>query len=94
MGDISLAPWREIIGWITANHYKVILMNHLYPIIKHFHPDGSGLFRDDSAHGVTEEWFDEDEKDAQPLRQPDFNPTEHLWRVLDSTLHYFHQNIK
>lgn len=34
---------------VTTNEYKVLLMDLLYPTMKHFDPDGRGLFQDDSA---------------------------------------------
>lgn len=34
---------------VTANHYNVVLSDHFYMIMKHFDPDGSGVFQDDSA---------------------------------------------
>lgn len=41
-------------GRVTANQYKVISSDHLYPMIKYFYPDGSGLLQDDNASGSTE----------------------------------------
>lgn len=34
-------------GKVTANQYKVIPTDHLYPVMKRFYPDGRGLFQDD-----------------------------------------------
>lgn len=34
---------------VLANQHKVLLTDHLYPATKHFSPDGSVLFRDDST---------------------------------------------
>lgn len=53
---------------VTANQYRVSLSDHLYPVMKHVQPDGSGLFQDDGvpvrrARGVNE-GFDEYENDA------------------------------
>ncbi len=42
----SLVPLE---GRVTADQYKVVLSDHLYPVMKHFYPDGSGLFKDDNA---------------------------------------------
>ena len=63
----GLGPLVPLEERVTANQYKVVLNDHLYPMMKHFYPDGSGLFQDDNAsihgaQGVTE-WFDEYEND-------------------------------
>ena len=55
----GLGPLVLLKGRVTANQYKVVLSDHLYPMMKHFYPDGSGLFQDDNApihraRGVTE----------------------------------------
>ena len=34
---------------ITANQYKDLLMDLLYPMMEYFYPDGSGLVQDDST---------------------------------------------
>ncbi len=44
-----LGPLVPLEGRATANQYKVVLSDHLYPMMKHFYPDGSGLFQDDDA---------------------------------------------
>lgn len=75
-------------GRITANQYNVVLSDHLYPMMKHFYPDGSGLPQDDntpihSAWGVTE-WF-EYENDVNhilwPSHSADLNPVLHPWET-------------
>ncbi len=65
-GHFAGIVWVHLKGRVTANQYKVVLSDHLYPMMKHFYLDGSGLFQDDNAPihragGVTE-WFDEYEK--------------------------------
>ena len=67
----GLGPLVPLEGRVTANQYKVVLSDHLYPMMKHFYPDGSGLFQDDNApihraRGVTE-WFDEYENDVNHM---------------------------
>ncbi len=82
----DLGPLVPLEGRVTANQYKVVLSDHLYPMMKYFYPDGSGLFQDDNAPihragGVTE-WFDENENDVNHMlwsvQSPDLNPVEHL----------------
>lgn len=46
----GLGPLVTLEGRVTANQHKVVLTHHLYPVMKHFYPDGSGLFQDDNAH--------------------------------------------
>ena len=79
----SVMLWREFCwhgqGSLQINT-KVVLCDHLYPMMKHFYPDGSGLLQDDNvsihrARGVTG-WFDEYENDV--MMSPDLNPAEHL----------------
>lgn len=41
--DIQVA-----LGNVTANYYKVILNDYFNPM-KHFYPDGQGIFLDDFA---------------------------------------------
>lgn len=67
-------------GRVIANQYKVLMSDHLYPVMKHLNPDGNGLFQDDSA----------------PSHPPDLNLAVHLCRfwldVLDSMLYHHRQN--
>ena len=64
----DLGPLVSLEGRVTANQYKVVLSDHLYPIIKHFYADRGGLLKDENApihraRGVTE-WFDEYDNDV------------------------------
>lgn len=74
-------PFRQ------RSHCKSIKMFfQLYPLMKHFYPNGSGLFRDDSApihsaRGLTE-WFHEQKNDTA------FTPTQPLWKISN---HYEHK---
>ncbi len=65
----GLGPLVPLEGRVTSNQYKVVLNDHLYPMMKYFCPDGSGLFQDDNApihraRGVSE-WFDEYENSSE-----------------------------
>ncbi len=44
----GLGPLIPLEGRVTANQYEVVLSDHLYPVMKHFYPDASGLFQDDT----------------------------------------------
>lgn len=46
----DLAPLVPLEGKLTANHYKVILTDHLDPVMSRFYSDGSSLFQDDPTH--------------------------------------------
>ena len=70
---------------------QIVLSDHLCPMMKPFHPDGSGLFQDDNApihraRGVTE-WFEEYENQVnhilRPSQSPDLIPIALLWEILD-----------
>lgn len=55
----------------TANHYRVILTDYLYSMMKHFYTVGNGVFTNDptpiqSARGFTES-FDEDRNDVRHM---------------------------
>ncbi len=52
MGGILLAgldPLVPIEGKVITNQYKIVLSDHLYPMMKHFYLDGRGLFQDDNG---------------------------------------------
>lgn len=38
--------------WVTANRYEVALSDHLYGVMKHSCPDGSGIFQNGCASSV------------------------------------------
>lgn len=58
----SLGPVVPLERRVTANHHEDVLSDHLYPIIKHFFSDRSGLFQGENAliHGTggITGWFD------------------------------------
>ncbi len=71
-------------------------------MMKHFYPDGSGLFQDDNApihraQGVSE-WSEEYENDVNHILRPPqiLAPfLREIWTdMLDSALHHHHQNTK
>ncbi len=49
----GLCPRVPLEGRLTANQYKAVLTDHLYPVMKHFYPDGSGL----SPQGRRDHWM-------------------------------------
>lgn len=54
----GLGPLVPLEGNVIANQYEVLLIDHLYSEIKHFYPDGSGLFHGGHrAQGLTE-WLE------------------------------------
>lgn len=42
----------------TVNQFEVVIIDHVYPVMKHFCPEGNGLF-----NGLTE-WFDQNANGA------------------------------
>ncbi len=53
---------------------KVVLSDHLYPMMKHFYPDGSGPFQNDNApihgHEGSLNVFNEYENDVNHTLRP------------------------
>lgn len=45
----GLAPLVSLEGRVTANKYKVLLTDHVCPVMKHFYPDGCS-FHTHRAH--------------------------------------------
>ena len=45
---LGLGPLFPHEGGVHSNLYKAVLSDHLYPMMKHFYPDGKGLFQDDN----------------------------------------------
>ena len=45
----TVCPILPLEGKVTANEYYNCLTDQLYPMMKHFYPDGSGLFQDDNT---------------------------------------------
>lgn len=58
--DVGSVMWQDAFcqnglgplkGSVTANEYKLILIDHFYPIMKTLCPNGSGVFQDDNVTG-------------------------------------------
>ena len=47
-----LVPLEGRVTNPNPNQYKVIVNDHLYPVMKHFYPDGIGLFQDDNSPSI------------------------------------------
>jgi hypothetical protein len=67
----GLVPLNLSEGKENANKYTAILSDCFQPMVKHFYPDGSGLFQDDNVPThrarVVTEWFDEHENDVNHM---------------------------
>lgn len=91
----GLAPLVLLDGKLTANQYKVILTDQLYPMMKHFYPIGRGLFQEDSAPSTGLAGLPNGLKRKNhilcPSHSSDLNPFGLLWEILDSALYHHHE---
>lgn len=74
-GHLFSLAWFGFTWPLTVNQSKFIPKDHFYPTIKHFFPDGSGLFQVSTPIHKTKElieWFD-DQKNYQYPPLPRLN---------------------
>lgn len=84
-GMLHLDTLVTLDGSITANHYRLMLTDHLYSMKKHFYPDWSCFFHDENAlthraQGLAE-FYDEHENDLNHKLWP-LQSLVHLWNIL------------
>ncbi len=85
----GMGPLVPLEGRVTADQYKVILSDHLYHLVKHFYPDGSGLFQDIiTHHPIKHLWeiLDQRVRQCSPPPSPKHQMREYLLEERCSSL--------
>lgn len=90
----GLCPHVPLEQSITANQYKLILSDHLYPVMKHLYSDRTGHFLDDSVliHRTVTDWMRWEWSKSYALTftvtRSQIRWSPRVGEVLDSVLHH------